>query len=153
MPSRHTPIAIGEVMPALELVAPNGEQATPALPGPDRTLVYFMRTSTCPVCHSHLKHIERARLAEQPLAPRTVVVVPGDSQAALAVESRHPALAGRVFASETAHEAVGLFAKAGLQQSGSFVVDPTGTVLWARTATVPLGSYNEAEALEALAAP
>lgn len=150
MPPRSTPLAVGESMPSLHLTTADGKTTALALPVLERTLVYFMRTSTCPVCHSHLRHIERARLTGQPLVERTVVVVPGDAESALSVENRHPSLAGRVLASETAHESVGLFVRGALQQSGSFVVEPSGKVVWARTATVPLGSYNEAEALEAL---
>lgn len=151
MTPRTAPLAPGDTLPTLHLVNPAGEQVRTPVDSTHHTLVYFMRTPTCPVCHSHLGHIERAHLGDEPLPERTVVVVPGSADDALAVEKRHPALTGRVYASTSAHEEMGLFVKAGLQQSGSFVVNPDGVVTWARTATVPLGSFNESEAIAALA--
>ncbi len=63
---------------------------------------------------------------------------------------RHPGLAGRIFGSESAHEAVGLFVKIGLQQSGTFAVSHDGLVTWVKTATVPVGAFHHTDAVTAL---
>ncbi|WP_374975583.1 hypothetical protein ACEYYH_17515 [Microbacterium trichothecenolyticum] len=148
---RTSPLIPGESLPELELTRSDGAVAELCdLLDKDRTLVYFMRTPTCPVCHSHLRQMTRTTFGGGALARRIVVVVPGDSNDAATVAARHPELSDRIVASATAHESIGLFVRAGLQQSGTFVVDSARTVLTARTATIPLGSFNEAEALEAL---
>lgn len=145
------PLAVGEYLPTLSLISPAGRRTTWADERPTETsIVYFMRTSTCPVCHQHLRALAALSVHEVPAAERTVIVVPGGAAEAAAVEKRHPALAGRVFASEDAHENVGLFVTMGLQQSGTFVADPQGSVLYTKTATVPLGSFNERETIAAL---
>ena len=142
-----TPLSTGDRLPSLELFHASGEPAPFAtLAGPNSAVLYFMRTSTCPVCHSHLRTITRSPV----LAQRVVVVVPGAPADAAQVLRRHPLLTGRVVSSETAHASVGLFVRGGLQQSGTFVVDAAGSVTSARLSTLPVGAFSESEALAAL---
>ena len=145
------PLAAHDTFPALALVTPTGEQTTWAhVRSPESTVVYFMRSSTCPVCHHHVRQLGSATVNGSPLAARTVIVVPGSAAEAAAVEQRHPALAGRIFASDDAHARVGLFVKMGLQQSGNFVVDPHETVTYAKWAAIPVGTFTERETIAAL---
>ncbi|GAA1524602.1 peroxiredoxin [Agromyces terreus] len=153
MQARTTPIAPGDTVPRFELTRPDDAPVElRELLDADRTLLYFMRTPTCPVCHAHLRQMERTEVEDVALAERLVVIVPGDAQDTANVAARHPLLSGRIVGSLDAHAAVGLFVRAGLQQSGSFVVDQSGTVLTARTATVPVNAYREAEAIGCLTA-
>jgi peroxiredoxin len=151
---RTSPLTVGELLPALDLTRIDGTGVEmQAVLDSAPTVLYFMRSPTCPVCHSHLRQLTRSTVDARPLSDRVLVVVPGTPEDAAAVARRHPGLADRVVASPTAHEAVGLFVRAGLQQSGTFVVGRDRRVLSARSATVPLGAYSEAEVIAALGAP
>ncbi|MEU1973507.1 hypothetical protein ABZ477_17765 [Microbacterium sp. NPDC019599] len=146
---RTSPLASGESLPALTLFRPDGTGLdVPGVLEHGPVVMYFMRTPTCPVCNAHLRQMKRS--AEQSLMHRLLVIVPGGPVDADLVSKRHPELADRIASSEDAHAAVGLFVRAGLQQSGTFVVDSAGTVLVARTSTIPLGAYDEGEVLDAL---
>ncbi|WP_062385635.1 hypothetical protein [Demequina iriomotensis] len=144
MTTLSAPLAPGDALPRLSLVSPAGEAvALDAIAASSpRTVLYFMRTSTCPVCHQHLRAISRMGLP-------VTVIVPGGAAEADAVARRHPALASRIVASETAHADVGLFVRHGLQQSGTFVV-ADGRIVHARHATVPLGAFDAGEVRAAL---
>lgn len=144
-----SPLAIGDSFPALHLIEPSGTTST-WNPGPATELVYFMRASTCPVCHQHVRQLAGLSTPSGPARERITVVVPGGAAEAAAVAKRHPGLAGRIFGSESAHEAVGLFVKIGLQQSGTFAVSQDGLVTWVKTATVPVGAFHHADAVTAL---
>lgn len=138
------PLTTGALLPAVQLVSPEEAPTTLAnlLPATN-ALVYFMRTSTCPMCHQHVSNIERLVAASTVDPASVVVIVPGGAREAGDVERRHPALAGRVFASSEAHERVGLFVKMGMQQSGTYVTSSEGNVLYSKTATVPMGTFDE----------
>jgi peroxiredoxin len=150
---RTTPLTTGESLPTLELSHADGRAADlDTVIGNDPGVVYFMRTPSCPICHAHLRRIERTELSGVRLADSVVVVVPGDPSDAAAVARRHPTLASRIVSSATAHASVGLFVKTGLQQSGTFVVDAKRNVVAVRTSTIPIGSYDETEVQAALTA-
>lgn len=149
MPTLSAPLPAGAALPTLDLVASSGtvidlaDLAASAAP----TVVYLMRTATCPVCHQHLRHLERM-VAAGDLEP-PVVIVPGVAADAAAVVRRHPALASRIVASPSAHAALGLFATMGLQRSGTYIVHG-GRITYTRHATVPVESFDAAETLAAL---
>lgn len=147
--AKTSPLAAGDSFPTLEIIDTRGARSTWS-PGAHTELVYFMRTSSCPICHQHVRQLEGLETASGPARERTTVVVPGGAAEAVAVAKRHPGLAGRIVASETAHEAVGLFVTMGMQQSGTFAVRPDGTVSWAKTATIPVGAFHHADAVAAL---
>lgn len=144
MASLATPLTTGDALPDLDFVTATGARATltSLVTSSSPPVLYFMRTSTCPVCHQHLRHL--ARMVDARDLDEIVVIVPGGVPEADSVARRHPVLAGRVVASETAHAAVGLFVRMGLQQSGTFVAH-AGRVTYARHATVPVGSFDAAE--------
>jgi len=145
-------IAIGDTLPRLDLTLPDGTAVSvDDIAVAPATLIYFMRTSTCPACHHHLRLLERSHVDGVVTSARTIVVVPGDATAAAAVVSRHPLFAGRVVASETAHAAVGLFSKAGLQRSGGLVIDASGRVTQSHFGTIPTSAFDLAAATSALA--
>ena len=145
-------IAVGDVLPTLDLTLPDGTLMTRnGTAGARATLVYFMRTSSCPVCHGHLRSIERTSVAGAPLSDRVLIVVPGTAKEATAVASRHPQLAGRVVASTTAHARVGLFSSAGIQRSGALVVDADNRVAQAHFGILPTSSFDLKAATTALA--
>lgn len=148
---RTRPLAPGESLPDLTLSHSDGTPASLETFSSGRPLVvYFMRTPTCPVCNAHLRRMQRTTVGGDPLAQRLLIVVPGDAAEATLVAQRHPELADRIASSPDAHASVGLFVRGGLQQSGTFVIDATRTVIAARTATIPLGAYDETEMLGAL---
>lgn len=140
-------------LPTIALTAPDGAATSldDARAG-GAALVYFMRASTCPVCHAHLRRI--TRLAEDGSLGDTavVVVVPGEPADAALVRGRHPSPHLVVLASGDGHALVGLGRSFGLQHSGTFLVRADGTVAYRRTATVPVQSFVEKEVLERLAA-
>lgn len=90
-------------------------------------------------------------MADQLAARDTValVVVPGSANDAAAVRRL---AAGRltVVSSSGAHAAVGLGRTMLLQHSGTFLVDASGSVRYAKTATLPTGSFSRAELAAAL---
>ncbi|WP_345373420.1 hypothetical protein [Frondihabitans cladoniiphilus] len=83
---------------------------------------------------------------------RVLAVTPGGAREADTVQSRLRSEALSVFASGDGHAAVGLGKFLTLQHSGTFVLDADGTILSARTATIPTGSFSKDEVKAALAA-
>lgn len=146
---RETPLKPGDPWPDLQGVMATGKtESLSALRAQESPLVvYFMRTATCPVCHQHVRHLER--LAQRTPHASIVIIVPGDQEQARDVEHRHPQLTGRIMASTSAHQEVGLFVRAGLQQSGTFVVQQS-TVNYVRAAHIPLGSFDAKETATAI---
>jgi peroxiredoxin len=145
------PLGVDEYLPTLDLVSPTGRRTTWVQERPDASsILYFMRTSTCPLCHQHLRALGTTAIDGAPAAGRAIVVVPGGATEAAAVERRHPLLAGRVFASDNAHVSMGLFVTMGMQRSGTYVADADGRIVYSKTATVPMGTFNERETVAAL---
>ncbi len=125
--------------------------------GPGLTVLYFLRSASCPACLGHARRLAAAR-REGRVGVAVVLVTPGGATDAAALRS---ALTGRstsgrlpegvrVVASGDAHALVGLDKTLMLQHSGTLLVDDQRHVRYSRTATVPTGSYREADLLEAL---
>ncbi|WP_409491545.1 peroxiredoxin family protein [Amycolatopsis sp. cmx-11-12] len=118
--------------------------------GTDNVLLYFMRSTTCPVCNSHVRDL--AKLA----GVRVLVAVPeGREEAAAWRAKRGLSLQVVTGRRGTPHEAVGLARKVfgSLQQSGSLLIDREGVVRHAHAATMPTSAYDRkgiAVALEEL---
>lgn len=118
--------------------------------GTDNVLLYFMRSTTCPVCNGHVKDL--AKLA----GVRVLVAVPeGREEAAAWRAKRGLSLQVVTGRRGTPHEAVGLVKKVfgALQQSGSLLIDREGVVRHAHAATMPTSAYDRkgiAVALEEL---
>jgi peroxiredoxin len=114
--------------------------------GKDNVLLYFMRSTGCPVCNSHIKHLA-GRSAEFAAGNvRVLIAVPeGQQEAADWQARRHlpfPVVTGR---RGTPHEAIGLTKKVfgAMQQSGTVLIDRDGIVRHAHGATMPISSYDK----------
>ncbi|MCR6688968.1 redoxin domain-containing protein [Cellulomonas sp.] len=149
-----TAAAPGAPMPDLALVSPHGEQTTlhGELAGRPAVL-YFHRSSTCPVCAAHARALQAMR-ADGRLGERALLlVVPGGADEAAHVARRHRLLDERVvWASGSGHAQAGFGRFLALQHSGVLLVSRAGTVEYRRSAAVPVQSFEARELREALAA-
>lgn len=144
-------VEVGERLPDLRLVDASGVTATLHDVRAGRpAVVYFMRASTCPVCHRHLAVL--VDLAEGGALGDSAVLVltPGDTGDVAGVRRRAPSGAVDVRATGEGHAEVGLGRFLALQHSGTFLLDAAGTVTYRRTAAVPLQSFDRSELLDAL---
>lgn len=111
------------------------------------TLLFFMRTASCPICIMHVKQIQRLLPYLNKNGIDVLIVVPEGVAEAEALKARYqltmPVLAGE----GNAHALVGLNkAMLGtMQQSGTFLVDASGEILYSKQATMPLYNFNEGE--------
>ncbi|MEQ0557963.1 peroxiredoxin family protein [Amycolatopsis sp. NEAU-NG30] len=145
----------GSPAPELELADTEGRTVRLAGFRGEAVLLYFMRSTSCPVCRRHVRD-----LAEHPPGDvRVLVVVPDDRATAAAWRAKHripfPVLTGR---GSAPHEVIGLSRAlfGTVQRSGSVLVDAEGVVRHAHGATLPTGSYDKegiATAVAALHAP
>ncbi|MEV8443739.1 peroxiredoxin family protein [Actinosynnema sp. NPDC051121] len=123
--------------------------------GAHAVLVFFLRSTTCPVCNAHVRDlVARAdELAADDV--QVLVAVPEDRETAAAWRAKRripfPVLTGR---RESPHEMVGLGKRifGSMQQSGSILVDRQGIVRHAHGATVPTNSYDKKGIAAAIAA-
>jgi peroxiredoxin len=146
--------AVGDTMPDVALVDAGGRRSTLAtVNGGRRAIVYFMRSSTCPVCLAHAATIQRLFDAREVVDAAFVLVSPGGPDAAAVTERRARArgIHADVWASGGEHERVGLGRFLGLQHSGTFVVDERGVLLAVRTSALPTGNFSRNEVVSALA--
>ncbi|WP_181772088.1 peroxiredoxin family protein [Amycolatopsis pittospori] len=113
--------------------------------GTDNVLLYFMRSTTCPVCNGHVKDLV-GRAGEWEAAGVRVLVAVPEGRAEAEVWRAKRALPFQVVTgrSGTPHEAVGLVKKVfgALQQSGSLLIDREGVVRHAHAATLPINGYD-----------
>ena len=147
------PLAPGDLMPDLTLTAPDGSPGSLHEVRAGRAaVVYFMRTSTCPVCHRHVA--ELVRLAESGrVGDRAVLVLaPGGAGEAAEVRRRVPSSAVEVRATGDGHAAAGFGRFLALQHSGVMALDAEGVVEYRRSAAVPLQSFDAAELLATISA-
>jgi peroxiredoxin len=114
--------------------------------GKDNVLLFFMRSTSCPVCNRHVTDLTRrsADLAADQV--QVLVAVPEGREQAAAWQARRglpfPVVTGR---QGTPHEAIGLTRKVfgALQQSGSVLIDLDGIIRHAHSATMPVSSYDK----------
>lgn len=145
------PLAVGDAMPDIALRHPDGTAAglRDVVAG-RASVVCFMRTSTCPVCHSHVAALVRAAESGRLPAAAVHVLVPGPPADAADVRRRVPSPAVGVWATGTGHAQVGLGRFLALQHSGVFLLDAGGAVRYRRSAAVPTQSFDLGELLTAL---
>ncbi|MEV4052811.1 redoxin domain-containing protein [Amycolatopsis sp. NPDC049688] len=130
----------GSPAPPLELEDTEGRTVRLA---DHAALLYFMRSTSCPVCNRHVRDLVES--AGALAGVRVYIAVPEDRAEAAAWRAKHripfPVLTGR---RDTPHELVGLSRKVfgSMQQSGSVLVDAQGIVRHAHGATLPTGSYD-----------
>ncbi|MFB9905968.1 peroxiredoxin family protein [Allokutzneria oryzae] len=113
--------------------------------GTDNVLLYFMRSTTCPVCNSHVKDLA-GRAADLAAANVRVLVAVPEGRAEAAAWQAKRELPFQVVTGQrgTPHEAVGLTKKVfgAMQQSGSLLIDRDGVIRHAHAATMPTNSYD-----------
>ncbi|KAB8188142.1 peroxiredoxin family protein [Microbispora catharanthi] len=113
--------------------------------GNHAVLIYFMRSTSCPVCNRHVQELIRRRDEFAADNVRVLVAVPEDRRAAAEWKARRqipfPVLTGR---HSTPHEMIGLSRKVfgSLQQSGSILLDSQGIIRHAHSATMPTNGYH-----------
>jgi peroxiredoxin len=114
--------------------------------GRHAVLLYFMRSTSCPVCRRHVRDLAGNADALAARNVRVLIAVPEDRATAAAWREKHripfPVLTGR---DGTPHDLVGLSRAVfgALQRSGSVLVDSHGVVRHAHGATLPTASYDE----------
>ncbi|MGV9821428.1 peroxiredoxin family protein [Nocardia xishanensis] len=114
--------------------------------GAHGALLYFMRSTSCPICNRHVRDLVARRNEFDAAGIRVVIAIPEDRVAGLAWKTEHgipfPVLVGSAGAP---HESVGLTRKVfgSMQQSGSVLVDRDGIVRHAHGATLPTNSYDK----------
>ncbi|MFI6595931.1 peroxiredoxin family protein [Nonomuraea sp. NPDC050536] len=122
--------------------------------GRHAVLVFFMRSTTCPVCNGHVRDLVRRRDELAADNVQVLVAVPEDRQEAAAWKAKRQ-VPFTVLVGGTPHEMIGLSRKVfgSMQQSGSILVDSGGIVRHAHGATMPTGAYDKkgiAAAIEGL---
>lgn len=138
-------------MPDIHLVSPGGKASKLADHlAPGGAVVFFMRAHNCPMCLAHSAAAVRMAAAGELGSAALIIIAPGDAADAAAVQKRLASPHATVFASGSAHQNAGLGSTMLIQHSGTFVLDANGTVLSARTSTLPMGSFSRAEVLETL---
>ncbi|WP_431970762.1 peroxiredoxin family protein [Nocardia sp. bgisy134] len=121
--------------------------------GAHSALLYFMRSTSCPMCNRHVRDLIAHRNEFDAADVRVLVMVPEGRDAGLAWQTDNgipfPVLVGPA---GTPHEAVGLTRKVfgSMQQSGTLLVDPDGIIRHAHGATLPTSSYDKKGILAAV---
>ncbi|MEV0231489.1 peroxiredoxin family protein [Nonomuraea sp. NPDC050786] len=121
--------------------------------GGHASLIYFMRSTSCPVCNRHVQDLIRRRDELAAHDVQVFVAVPEDRKEAAAWKAERqvpfPVLVGR---RGTPHEMIGLSRKVfgSLQQSGSVLIDSQGVIRHAHGATLPTGGYDKKGILAAV---
>ncbi|MFI7633300.1 peroxiredoxin family protein [Nonomuraea sp. NPDC049400] len=114
--------------------------------GKHAVLIYFMRSTSCPVCNRHVRDLIRRRDELAADNVHVFVAVPEDRQEAAAWKAKRqipfPVLIGR---RGTPHEMIGLSRKVfgSLQQSGDLLIDAQGVIRHAHGATMPTSGYDK----------
>lgn len=130
--------------PAPRLVLEDTEGNPVRLTG-HAALVYFARSTTCPVCARHVRDLAGHRERFEAAGVRVYIAVPEDRATAAAWRAKRGIPFPVLTSPEgTPHEVVGLSRKVfgSLQQSGSVLVDARGVVRHAHGATLPTASYD-----------
>ncbi|MBN6054609.1 redoxin domain-containing protein [Nonomuraea sp. RK-328] len=115
--------------------------------GKHAVLIYFMRSTTCPICNRHVQDLVQRREEFAVDDVQVLVAVPEDRHEAAEWKARRripfPVLVGR--GDSTPHEKVGLSRKVfgSMQQSGSILIDSEGVVRHVHGATLPTGGYDK----------
>ncbi|MEV0583653.1 peroxiredoxin family protein [Nonomuraea sp. NPDC050310] len=139
-------LTIGSTAPDLVLEDTDGQAVRLSdHRGRQAVLVYFMRSTSCPICNRHVQDLVRSRGEFAAANVQVFVAVPEERAEAAAWKTRRqvpfPVLTGR---RGTPHEMVGLSRKifGSMQQSGDVLVDAQGVVRHAHGATMPTGAYD-----------
>lgn len=139
-------LEIGSKAPemALEDTAGNAVRAA-NYQGNQSVLIYFMRSTSCPVCNRHVTDLAKHSAEFERTGVQVLIAVPEgrEEAAAWSAARRFPF---RVVTGQrgSPHEAIGLTRKVfgSMQQSGSIFIDPQGIIRHAHGATMPISSYD-----------
>ncbi|GAA0255411.1 peroxiredoxin family protein [Saccharothrix mutabilis subsp. mutabilis] len=140
---------------APEMVLEDTAGHTVRLPDGHAVLLYFMRSTTCPMCNRHVRDLVESGDRFTAAGVRVLIAVPEDRETAAAWKARRGIPYPVVTAAGTPHALVGLSRKVfgSMQQSGTVLVDARGVVRHAHGATLPTSSYDRqgiAAAVESL---
>ncbi|MFE3023341.1 peroxiredoxin family protein [Nocardia tengchongensis] len=140
-------LTIESAVPNLELVDTTGQSWRLSDDRDVRgTLLYFMRSTSCPICNLHVRDLVARRTEFDDAKIRVVIVVPEDRTAGHAWKTDRgipfPVLTA---ATGSAHESVGLTRRVfgTMQQSGTVLVDSDGIVRHAHGSTLPTAGYDK----------
>ncbi|WP_026412804.1 peroxiredoxin family protein [Actinomadura oligospora] len=117
-----------------------------ALEADRAALVFFMRSTSCPVCNRHVQDLVRSRDTFAADGVQVFIAVPEDRAVARAWKAKRgvpfPVLVGR---GGVPHESVGLSKKmfGSMRQSGSVLIDAQGVVRHAHGSTMPITAYDK----------
>jgi peroxiredoxin len=141
-------IDTGIQFPELDLEDSSGRRVSLAqYSGSSGVLLYFMRTTTCPVCNRHVAELQAQAEAYGHRGVNIVIAVPEGAETAKAWKASKeislPVVSGRA---GSPYEAIGLGKRVfgAIQQSGTILVDKEGVVRYSHGSTIPTGSYDAA---------
>lgn len=146
-------IELGKPAPELSALDTHGRPVSLGdYRGHSAVLIYFMRTTTCPMCNSHVRDLasHAVEFDEQDVA--VLIAVPEDRQeAAVWAETKsvpYPVLTG----GEPHHE-FGLARRmiGSMLQSGTVILDRHAIVRYVDIVTIPAGGYSYRAVTRALA--
>lgn len=141
--------SVGSRIADIDLVSADGALTTlGAVRANQRTVVFFLRASSCAICLGHATAIHAMAAAGELGDALVVLVTPGDAAQAARASARLNGAA--VFASGDEHAEVGLGKFLAIQHSGTFLVAADGSVLYSKTSTLPMGSFSKPELVAAL---
>lgn len=136
----------GSTAPAMELEDTAGQPwRLSDHRGGHGVLLYFMRSTSCPICNRHVRDLVARRAEFEADNILIAIVVPEGRDLGLAWQTEcgipFPVLVG---SAGTPHESIGLTRKVfgSMQQSGTLLVDTDGIVRHAHGATLPVNSYD-----------
>jgi peroxiredoxin len=122
--------------------------------GRHAVLLYFLRSTSCPVCNRHVRQLVRDGDDLAAAGVQVFLAVPEDRQTAAAWQARHRIPFTVLTApGGTPHEMVGLGRRlfGAMQQSGSVLIDAEGVVRHAHGATSPVNGLDRKGLRAALA--
>lgn len=139
-------LEIGSAAPDVELEDTDGQAVRlSGQPGGRALLVYFTRSTSCPVCNRHVRDLARRSDEFAASNVAVLVAVPADRAEAAAWKDARgvpfPVVVGR---RGTPHASIGLTRKVfgSMQQSGCLLIDSGGIVRHVLGATLPTGGYD-----------
>ena len=114
------------------------------LVGLNGAVLFFMRTSSCPVCLHHLKELADIATEISSSGKSIVTVIPDGEQAAAKLTKKFPAFQFVVGdAAADAQRNLGLGAKFGMQRSGVLIVESSSVPVYEHAATMPIFAFDK----------
>ncbi|MBF6164855.1 redoxin domain-containing protein [Streptomyces gardneri] len=147
-------LATGSPAPEMEFEATTGQTwRLSDYRGVHSALLYFMRSTSCPICNRHVRDLVAHRDEFDSTNICVLIAVPEDRTAGLAWQTENgipfPVLAS---SAGTPHESIGLTRNffGTMQQSGTILIDSDGIIRHTHSATLPTNSYDRKGILAAV---